>query len=93
MVKKDILVNGIVVGEHDATGDNREDAKAVQTILKEKGLHQEVTTNDAMFNQANAFAAVANNLYKTDLKKPPFKGISVSPFVVKGSTQILRTHP
>jgi hypothetical protein len=45
-------------------------------------LHQEVTTNDAMFNQANAFAAVANNLYKTDLKKPPFKGISVSPFVV-----------
>ena len=82
MVKKDILVNGIVVGEHDATGNNLEDAKAVQAILKEKGLYQEVTTNDAMFNQANAFAAVANDLYKRDLKRSPFKGISVSPFVV-----------
>ena len=82
MVKKDILLNGIVVGEHDATGDGLEDAKVVQAILKEKGLYQEVTTNDAMFNQANAFATVANDLYKRDLSKSPFKGISVSPFVV-----------
>lgn len=82
MVKKDILLNGIVVGEHDATGDNLEDAKAVQAILKEKGLYQEVTTNDAMFNQANAFATVANDLYNRDLKKSPLKGISISPFVV-----------
>jgi len=82
MVKKDILLNGIIVGKHDATGDNIEDAKAIDVMLKEKGLYQEVTTNDAMFNQANSFASVANDLYQRDLKKSPFKGISVSPFIV-----------
>jgi hypothetical protein len=82
MTKKDILLNGIVVGSHDATGDNLEDAKAVKTILKEKGLYKEVTTNDAMYNQACAFTTVANDLYQRDLKKSPFKGISVSPFIV-----------
>lgn len=81
MVKKDILLNGIVVGEHDATGDNLEDAKAVQAILKEKGLYQKVTTNDVMFNQANAFAAVANDLYNRDLKKSPVKGMNRPGFV------------
>ena len=82
MVKKKNLLNGIVVGEHDATGDNLEDAKAVKAILKEKGLYQETTTNDAMFNQENAFATVAKDLYKKDLRKSPIKGISISPFIV-----------
>lgn len=88
MVKKDILLNGIVVGEHDATGNNLEDAKAVQAILKEKGLYQETTTNDAMFNQANAFATIANDLYKKDLRKSPIKGISISPFIVNAAFSI-----
>tara|TARA_R110002111_G_scaffold260216_1_gene331302 strand:+ start:1218 stop:1337 length:120 start_codon:yes stop_codon:yes gene_type:complete len=39
MAKKDILLNGIVVGALDATGDNLEDAKAVETLLKEQGLY------------------------------------------------------
>jgi hypothetical protein len=82
MTKKDILLNGIVVGEHEATGDIREDAIAVQAILKDKGLYQEVSTNDAMFNQANSFATVATDLYKRDLKVSPFKGVSVAPFIV-----------
>ena len=82
MTKKDILLNGIVVGSHDATGNTLEDAKAVEALLKGKGLHKEVTKNDAMYNQACAFSSVANDLYQRDLKKSPFKGTSVSPFIV-----------
>jgi len=88
MVKKDIIFNGVIVGSHEATGDNLKDIKAIQEILKTKGLHKETTTNDAMYNQANAFATVANDLYKRDLTTSPFKGISVSPFVVNAAFSI-----
>ncbi|MGH1429556.1 MAG: hypothetical protein ACRBB4_00395 [Neptuniibacter sp.] len=81
-MKKDILLNGVVVGSHEATGDTVKDAEAVQEILKQKGLYKEVTINDAMYGQANSFAEVANTIYNNDLKKSPFKGGSTAPFVV-----------
>ena len=82
MVKKDILLNGVIVGSHETTGDNKKDAEAVQAFLKEKGLYKKVSKNDAMFGQANSFAAVAISIYKKDLKNSPYKGGSVAPFVV-----------
>lgn len=88
MVKKDIILNGIIVGSYDATDDNEKDMEAVREFLKEKGLHKEVTKNDAMYGQANAFAEVANGLYKRDLKNPPFKGSSVPTFEVNASFSI-----
>jgi hypothetical protein len=88
MIKKDIILNGIIVGSYDATDDNEKDMEAVREFLKEKGLHKEVTTNDAMYGQANAFAEVANGLYKRDLIYSPFKGSSVPPFVVNASFSI-----
>lgn len=88
MVKKDILLNGVVVGQHEATGDPRKDAEAVRAYLKEKGLDREITRTDAIHGQANSFASVANSLYDRDLKKSPFKGSSISPFVVNAALSI-----
>lgn len=82
VAKKDILVNGIVVGAIEATGDMEKDAQAVQDYLKEKGLYREISTDDAMHGQANSFAGVANDLYERDLKDSPYKGSSAAPFVV-----------
>jgi hypothetical protein len=88
MSRKDILLNGVVVGSYDSTGDALEDVKICEEILKEKGLYRETTTNDAMFNQANAFATVSQSLYDGGLKKSPFKGVNVAPFVVNATFSI-----
>jgi len=64
MVKKEIILNGIVVGEYEATGDMEKDFHAVRAFLKEKGLHKKVSENDAMYGQANSFAETANSIYK-----------------------------
>ena len=82
MTKKDILLNGVIVGSYNTTGDNEKDIIAVREFLKKKGLYKEVTLNDAMYGQANAFAEVANNLYENNLKISPYKGSSVPPFIV-----------
>ena len=83
-MKKDILVNGIVIGSYDTTGDNKKDIEAVRKILKQKGLDQEVTTNDSMFGQAISFSTVAENIYADAFKKSPYKGKFMGPFVVNG---------
>ena len=38
MVKKDILLDGVVVGSHDATGDNLKDAQAVEDFFRSSNL-------------------------------------------------------
>ena len=88
MAKKEVLLNGIVVGEIDATGNMETDAKAVRKFLKEKGLYRTVSTDDAMHGQANSFAEVANDLYRRDLKHSPYKGSSLAPFIVNAALSI-----
>lgn len=88
MVKKDILLNGILVGSYEAAGDNQKDAEAAMEILNKKGLLKEVTENDAMYGQANSFAEVANSIYNNGLKKSPYKGSSTAPFVVNAAFSI-----
>ncbi|EIW90557.1 hypothetical protein AGRI_01770 [Alishewanella agri BL06] len=88
MLKKDILLNGVVVGSYEATGNTLEDLKAAEKILKDKGLHAEATVNDAIYYQANSFAIIAKEIYEKDLRKSPFKGSSVSPFVVNATFSI-----
>ena len=82
MAKKEVLMNGIVVGEVEATGDMEADAKTVRDFLREKGLLRDISTDDAMHGQANSFAGVANDLYKKHLKESPYDGRFVAPFVV-----------
>ena len=86
--RKQIVLNGIVVGEHDSTGNYDEDIIAIRAYLKERGLWNEVSVNDSMFGQANSFAETANLLYRTGLRRSPFKGSVLSPFVVNAAFSI-----
>jgi len=81
-MKKDILLNGIIVGNYESTGKIDEDISAIRSYLKEKGLWKPVSVNDSMFGQANAFAQTANLLYRRDLSKSPYKASGMGPFVV-----------
>lgn len=86
--RKSILLDGIVVGEFEPTGDYWQDAQAVQDYLKQKGLFKEISTEEAMHGQANSFASVADELYKRDLKNSPYKGSSIAPFVVNAAFSV-----
>lgn len=88
IVKKDIILNGVIVGSHNSTGDNEKDIHDVREFLKTKGLYKEITINDSMYGQANSFAEVAKNLYETHLKKSPIHGSSIAPFVVNASFSV-----
>lgn len=89
MSLKDILVNGVVVGSINATGDNIEDAKAVRKYLKDHGIDDKpVSENDSMYGQANSFAKVAIDLYESGLSKSPYNGAVVAPFVVNAAFSI-----
>ncbi len=88
MTTKEILFNGVVVGTHESTGDDKKDAELVLIFLKEKGLHKPISLNDQIFRQANSFAKIANEIYDHDLKTSPYKGSSVSPFVVNAAFSI-----
>lgn len=87
-MKKDILVNGVVVGSHEATGDIEKDIAAVDAFLKEKGLKKDISTAEAMHGGANSFANVAKDIYEKGLKKSPFHGPSLSPFIVNATFSI-----
>lgn len=85
---KDIVVNGVVIGEYESTGDPKADIEIADKIIKEKGLHKEVTTNDSMFSQANHFSKVAENIYADAFKNKPFKAGYMGVFVVNAAFSI-----
>lgn len=86
--KKTLYVNGIIVGEVDATGDHQKDLEVMRQFLKDKGLHNEVTMVQAMFRQALSFATTAAYLHERDLLKAPRNGLSLAPFVVNSAFSI-----
>lgn len=85
---KTILLNGIVVGEVNSTGDMERDAEAVRSFLKSKGLHKQTSLFQAMLTQAAAFANTSAYLYEKDLRRPPRKGFSAVAFVVNAAFSI-----
>ena len=85
---KKILLNGIVVGEYEPTGDVEKDIETVRAYLDERGLRKEISLNDTMFAQANSFAETANLLYSRDLFNSSYKGSTVAPFIVNACFSI-----
>lgn len=86
--RKTILLNGVAVGEYDATGDPEADAESVIQFLKKNGLHKETSPFSAVFNQALSFATAANYLFEKDLSRTPHNGASAVPFVVNAAFSI-----
>ena len=87
-MKKKILLNGIIVGEHESSGNYDEDILAVRSYLQTKGLWKNVSANDSMFSQANSFAETANVLYEKGLRKSPYNGSIVAPFIVNAAFSV-----
>jgi hypothetical protein len=87
-MKKSVLLNGIVVGEVNATGDLELDAKAAHEFLSEKGLLKERSPKDEIFGSAFAFANTSAHIYENGLKKQPRNGSSIIPFVVNATFAI-----
>ena len=85
---KSILVNGVVVGEVEATGDLELDAKVARDFLDERGLLKERHPAGEIFDAATAFATTSAHLYENGLKKNPTIGSSIVPFVVNAAFSI-----
>jgi hypothetical protein len=85
---KTVMLNGIAVGEVMSTGDTDRDIAAVRDFLKGKGLYEEVSPFQGVFNQAFAFANTSAYLYERDLRRSPRKGMSMVPFVVNAAFAI-----
>ena len=87
-MKKSIVVNGVAVGEVEATGDLMLDAKIAHEYLGKKGLLKQRSPAGEIFSTAQAFANTSAHLYENGLKKQPSKGASIVPFVVNSAFAI-----
>jgi hypothetical protein len=86
--KKELVLNGVVVGEVEMTGDFEKDAELAMQFLKDKGLHKVASPEKVMFRQAVSFATTAAYLHKTDFVRRPWNPFSVAPFVVNSAFSI-----
>jgi hypothetical protein len=78
---KKLYADGVYVGEVPTTGDTVADMAIVRQVLKDLGIHREVTVVQAMFRQAASFCDTAAMLFE-DLQKQPSRGLTIAPFVV-----------
>jgi HEPN domain-containing protein len=82
------VLNGVVVGEMEATGDFEKDAELTIQFLKDKGLYQKPDSLKTIFRQALSFATTAAHLYKKGLSSSPWNVHDVAPFVVNSAFSI-----
>ncbi len=85
---KELLLNGVVVGNVEHTGDFDKDAAACLQFLKDKGLYQKADPVKTIFRQALSFASTASHLYKHGLSSSPWNVHDVAPFVVNSAFSI-----
>ena len=86
--RKDVILNGVIVGNYESTGDDKKDIEISRDILKKKGLWKKQEVVDMMFSQAQSFGYTANHLYEKDIKRHPRKFYSFAPFVVNAAFSI-----
>jgi len=84
----ELVLNGVVVGEMEVTGDFEKDAALTIQFLKDKGLYQKPDPVKTMFRQALSFATTASHLHKKGLLHSPWNVADVAPFVVNSAFSI-----
>ena len=57
---KKLYLDGKYVGDYVATGDLEKEREAAIALLREKGLYQVTTPEQAIFRQALSFATTAS---------------------------------
>jgi hypothetical protein len=88
-MKKTLYVKGVIVGEVDLVpGDHASEVAQMTDFLKSKGLHREVTKEQAMFRQALSFCKTAADIYERDLMQAPRNGLAAAPFAVNSAFSI-----
>jgi HEPN domain-containing protein len=85
---RELLLNGVVVGRVEATGDFEKDAAVCLQFLKDNGLYQKTDPVKTIFRQALSFAKTASHLYRKGLSSRPWNVHDVSPFVVNSAFSI-----
>jgi hypothetical protein len=85
---KDVVFNGVVVGQILSTDDMEKDAIAGQKLLESKGIQLKASKFRAILRQAIGFMNTSAHLYDQDLRRPPFKWESAAPFVVNAAFSI-----
>ena len=82
---KKLYCDGVYVCDYESNDDLDDDQMAVIQILKQRGLHKEVTLEQSIFRQAVSFGTTAAYLWERDLNRVPRQGISIAPFVVNAT--------
>ncbi|MDO9413779.1 MAG: hypothetical protein Q7T81_14510 [Pseudolabrys sp.] len=85
MVAKKIYFNGVYLCNYESNGDFDDDRRAVEKILKDRGLHKEVSPEQSIFRQAVSFGTTAAYLWERDLSNVPRSAVSIAPFVVNAT--------
>ena len=85
-MKKEVLLNGVIVGEIESTGVQDRDIELMREMLKAKGLYKPSSVAKAMFGHARAFAATAERLYNEQIvPRASRSSAAFGPFVVNAS--------
>lgn len=81
-MKKRFYHNGQYICDYESTGDEMKDIAIINQIAIERGLDfRTTTTAEAMFQQANSFAATGAALFERLIRRPPDQ-MAIAPFVV-----------
>jgi hypothetical protein len=86
-INKQLYLDGELVGEYPAPDDPIKERELAVALLREKGLYQKPTLEQAIFRQAVSFSTTSSYLYSRELSGEPSvrKGLSVAPFVVNAA--------
>lgn len=57
--------------EYESSGDDDRDIEIVRSILEDRGLLQDISLEQQMYNQATAFGRIAADIYYKDLTGAP----------------------
>jgi hypothetical protein len=86
--QKEVVFDGVVVGQVAATGNIEDEARAAQKLLESKGFSVKASRFHAILSQAVGFMNTSAHLYDQDLRRSPFKSLSAAPFVVNAAFSI-----
>lgn len=81
---KKVVVDGVEIGEIEATGDTLRDVKLASALLEKSGRGTRESKHPAyfIFRQAEAFSATSKHIHTSFLAKPPYNPAGFPTFIV-----------
>ncbi|MEN0679083.1 hypothetical protein [Plesiomonas shigelloides] len=82
---KQVIFQGKVIGTIPDCESFEESAALVDELITKKGLHNDLSKEKAIFNQAVSFGKVVMNIYHSGLSSKPWDLLIIPPFVVNSA--------